>query len=239
MGSVQVEEGCGFATVADVLTDPFPPGLDPATVRLPTVPRVRSPEDDADHHRAYWRAHVWATLRRYQASFDDPACPPSPRADCGRVADEARRLLARATATHPISPLDSVSCHAALKELTAGAVALEQTVAALRGAPDVGTDGRPVPDPARPTDAAAVPVLPTASAPDAPHPVAPPAATSAGVHGQDFFAPATTARGFDLRLSLRGARGLRRDRELAEGRPGDDPAAAVPPADDPAAGPTV
>jgi hypothetical protein len=161
MGSAQVDEGYGFAAVADVLADPFPPGLDAARVRLPTVPRLRSAEDDASHHRAYWRAHVWAALRRYQVAFEDPACPPWLRADHARVADEARRLLDRATATH---------------------------------------------------DASSPP--PTLAAPPA-----------AGVHGQDFFPPAAATRGLDLRLSLRGARGLRRGRELTEGRPGADPVA--------------
>jgi len=226
MGSAQVDEGYGFATVAGVVADPFPPGLDPAAVRLPTVPKLRSAEDDEAHHREYWRAHVWATLHRYQAGYEDPACPPSLRADHGRVADEARRLLERATATHPISPLDSVACHAALKDLTAGAAALERTVVALRGAPEVL--------PADPPDAdrrgaAIAPV-------GAPLPGTPPAAAPApGVHGQDFFAPATPSRSFDLRIGLRGARGLRRGPELTEGRPGDDPLVDMPPLDDSAA----
>ena len=245
MGSAQVDEAYGFAAVADVLADPFPPGLDTARVRLPTVPRLRSARDDASHHREYWRAHVWAALRRYQVAFEDPSCPPSLRADHARVADEARRLLGRATATHPISPLDSVACHAALKDLTAGAAALEGTVAALRGAPVVPPAGPPAID--RGGVAHAPPPPPQATddpaSPDAGHVPSPPTPQAAppgsGVHGQDFFAPSTAPRGLDLRLSLRGARGLRRGRELAEGRPGADPVADLAVVEDPATDSTV
>src|SRR5664280_2769482 len=63
MGSATgVDEQFGFSSVGAVLPDPFLRGVDPDTVRLPTVPRVRSPEDDDAHHRAYWRAHIWAVL---------------------------------------------------------------------------------------------------------------------------------------------------------------------------------
>jgi hypothetical protein len=249
MGSAQVDERYGFSTVADVMTDPFPPGIDPATVRLPSVPKLRSAEDDEAHHREYWRAHVWATLRRYRVAFEDPVCPPSLRADHGRVADEARHLAERVTAAYPIRPMDSVACHEALKDLTAGAAAIERTVAALRGAPVVLAADPPTADPRRAAtgSAASRPMIPDAPsiAPDAQPPGAPPAVEpSPGVHGQDFFAPAAPSRGLDLRLSLRGARGLRRGRALAEGRSGDDPAVDEPACsasalDEPAADSTV
>ena len=226
MGSVQVDEGYGFATVAGVVADPFPPGLDPAAVRLPTVPKLRSAEDDEAHHREYWRAHVWATLHRYQTGYEDPACPPSLRADHGRVADEARRLLERATATHPISPLDSVACHAALEgpDSRRRRPRADRGGAAwcARGAPGRSAGRRP----ARRGHCAGRRPAPRDAAR---------CGAGTGVHGQDFFAPATPSRSFDLRIGLRGARGLRRGPELTEGRPGDDPLVDMPPLDDSAA----
>ena len=222
---VQVDGGEWFAAVADVCADPFPPGFDPATVRLPTAPAPRSPQDDGPHHRAYWQAHVWAVLRRYATAYRDPACPPALRAESDRVAADARRLLERATGAFPISPLDSVACHAALKELTAGAVVLERTVAAPRGtaggqsaephATDLPAADLPAVDGPADSDADDGPTV--ADDEPTPHDDAPPA----GVHGQDFFAPAPP-RGFEFKLSLRGARGLRRSRELGGARPDPD-----------------
>ena len=43
----------------------------------------------------------------------------------------AVRLAERATSGFPLSPIDSVGCHSMLKELRAGALGLEATVAAL------------------------------------------------------------------------------------------------------------
>ena len=238
MGSAQVDERFGFPSVADTHSDPFPPGLDPATVRLPSVPRLRTAEDDVARHRRYWRAHVWAALRRYRVAFKDPACPRTLRADYGRVADEARRLLDRATGTYPLRPIDSVGCHAALRELTAGSAALERTMVALRGAPDVRSADPPAKDPGRvstPADAAdTAPGVSEAGSSRVPSADSSPAAVSLpGVTGQDFFAPSGPSRGLDLRLSLRGTRGLRRGRALAEGRPGDDPVMDPPVVGDP------
>jgi|GEM_PF-2155601 len=232
----QVDEGYGFEAVDDVLADPFPPGVDPTTVRLPSVPKLRSAEDDEAHHRAYWRAHVWAALHAYRRAFEDPVCPPWLQADYAGVVRKARSLVERATGTYPISPLDSVACHAALKELVAGARALEQTVGALHGAPD----GRPADPPAAlllvggagDVVAGGGDVArgadeqpdhgPTAG--DDPDDTG--ASAPAGVHGADFFAPAPASRTFELRLSLRGARGLKRGRALGGGSaPGDRPPA--------------
>jgi hypothetical protein len=185
----RVDGTFGFESVSAVLEDPFPPGLDPATVRLPSVPRLRSDDDDAAHHRAYWQMHLWSTLDRYRRAYSDPGCTPTLQADYPRVADEASRLAQRATASHPIGPIDTVACHATLKELRAGATALEDTVVALRGVAKTGD-----PDGA----AAARP-------------------TAHGAAGQDFFASASAPRTFEFRLGLRGARGLRRSRALAGG----------------------
>jgi hypothetical protein len=216
----QVGEGYGFGAVDDVLADPFPPGADPAALRLPSIPKVRSAEDDEAHHRAYWRAHIWAALHIYRRAFEDPACPPSLQGDYPRVTDEARTLVDRATGSYPISPMDSVACHAALKDLLAGARALEHTVAALRGAPDP-----------RPVEPPAAEPLPVDGADDATDqgpaggddPVEPPEApVPAGVHGPDFFAPVTAPRPFELKLSLRGSRGLKRGRALGGGSPTED-----------------
>ncbi len=225
MGSTQVDEGHRFEAVAHAFADPFPPGLDPATVRLPSVPKLRSADDDEAHHREYWRAHVWAVLHRYRAAYADPACPASLRADHDRVADEARCLLVRATGTHPISPLDSVACHTALKGLASGVTALERTVAPLRGMAHV-----PPVDPLAPEEHRSVAVtLPTPEGDGRPEPDRPrepdgadgtdPVDLSpvAGVHGEDFFAPVTPSRGVEFRLSLRGSRGLRRGSQLAGG----------------------
>jgi hypothetical protein len=217
----QAAESYGFEAIDGVLADPFPPGFDPATVRLPSIPKLRSAEDDEAHHREYWRAHVWAALHVYRRAFEDPACPPSLQADYARVAEEASNLVGRATGTYPISPLDSVACHAALKELLFGARALERTVVALRGVPDVlpadppagellvvdGTDDTAPDDgPAGPPDPME---LPEARAPT-------------GVHGPDFFAAVAPPRGFEFKLSLRGARGLKRGRALGGGFPPED-----------------
>jgi len=160
---------------------------------------------------------VWAVLHRYRTAYEDPACPPTLRADHDRVAEEALRLVERATGAHPISPLDSVACHAALRDLAAGAGVLEQTVAALRGVPDVRA-----PEPAAGGRR-------TAAGADAPQPVEVPGVTGStapsGVHGHDFFASAAPSRGFEFRLSLRGSRGLKRSRQLAGDGPTEPPAA--------------
>jgi len=214
----QVHGGFGFAAVDDVLADPYPGDLDLATVRLPSVPRVRSAEDDEAHHRAYWRAHVWAALHVYRRAFEDPVCPPWLRAEYARVAGDARTLVDRATGTYPISPLDSVACHAALKDLVSGARSLEQTVEALHDAPEV-----------RPTDPPVA--LVDRRVEDAPDlgpaveagPDEPGTPESTGVHGPDFFAPIATGRSFDFKLSLRGARGLKRGRALGGGPPTEEP----------------
>ena len=217
----QVGEGYGFESVDDVLADPFPTGFDPAVVRLPAVPKVRSAEDDEAHHRAYWRAHVWAALHVYRRALEDPACPPSLQADYPRVAQGARTLVDRATGTFPISPIDSVACHAALKDLLAGARTLERTVEALRGSPD-----------ALPADPAPVDLTRVGGADGDAHddasavrddPVEPPEARlPAGVQGVDFFAPVVPQRGFEFKLSLRGARGLQRGRPLGGGFPTEE-----------------
>ena len=193
-------QGYGFPTVAAVLPDPFPPGSDPGSVRLPTVPRVRSAEDDEPHHRAYWQAHVWEALLRYRRAFADPACTSWLRSSYDRVESEALQLVTRATGTFPISPIDSVACHAALKDLRHGSVSLEETVRALRG-----------------TSVERVPVA-----------AGDPAGTAmvvggspSGSGGQDFFASASSGRSFEFKLSLRGARGLRRSRTLAGAPPAE------------------
>ena len=223
----QADDGFGFGKVDDVLADPFAPGVVPASVRLPSVPKVRSADDDEAHHREYWRAHVWAALHRYRSAFEDPACPPSLRADHARVAEEAGRLVARATGTYPISPIDSVACHAALKDLVAGAASLEQTVAALRGAPGVPVADRP---PAVSVPAGGGATTGQAGIGDATDDeaadgvqVGPGDSVQAppGVHGQDFFAPTSTARGAETKPGSRPGRGLLHRRALTGGRPGD------------------
>jgi len=180
----KVDEAYGFESVQAVSSDPFPPGVDPETVRLPPVPRFRSPDDDEAHHRDYWQAHVWVLLHRYRRTFADPACPPALRGDYPGVADQALRLVERATGAHPISPMDSVACHSALKDLRTGVSALEDTVVALHGASDGPDAGSP--------DGAGSPVV------------------AAGVHDHDFFASGAPARPYEFRLSLRGTKGLRR-----------------------------
>src|SRR5664280_1217668 len=212
MGSATVvDEQFGFSSVGAVLPDPFPLGVDPDTVRLPTVPRVRSPEDDDAHHRAYWRAHIWAVLHRYRRAYLDADCPVALRDGYPAVEADAQRLAQRAGAPHPISPIDSVACHAALKELGAACTTLEATVAALRSHPVVDRDL------ARPPTAH----LPAADLPD---PVAPDDADrvadavpvddgmAQGVAGQDFFPTSSPLRPFEFSLSLRGSRGLLRRR---------------------------
>lgn len=230
MGSTTgIDERYGFTAVEAVLSDPFPPGLDPATVRLPTVPRVRSADDDEAHHRAYWRASVWAVLRRYQVAYADPACSGALRDGYPAVAADALRLADRASGPHPMSPLDSVACHAALKDLTAGVASLESTVAALRTrpvaspvpalAPFAGAGARGV--------ALAVAVAPGAGVAGAAGAseltAVPEDVVVAGVPGSDFFPGTTPSRPSEFKLSLRGTRGLLRRRATGASTTGSAP----------------
>ena len=182
------DDGYRFVGVAAVLDDPFGPDVDPEAVALPSVPALRSPEDDQVHHRRYWQAHVWASLHRYRRAFSDPHCPPARRGDYPRVAADALLLAERVTARYPLVPMDSVACHAALKDLHAGSVALAETVAALRG---------PTPLPVPSLDA-------TERETEA----------ATGVQAPDFFAPSGSDPPVEMTLSLRGFRGLRRNRRL-------------------------
>jgi len=210
----QVDEGYGFEAVEAALADPFPPGPLPARVRMPSVPKVRSAEDDEAHLRAYWRSHVWAVLHRYRAAFEDPACPPSLAADYPRVTSKALHLVERATASHPITPIDSVACHAALKDLTSGAAVLERTVAALRGAPEVLPADPPAAQLGRAVQAPGSAAAHAVADADTDTDELPAQRAPAGVHGQDFFPPGAPSKGFEFKLSLRGSRGLRRSRSL-------------------------
>lgn len=232
-------EGHSFEAVESVVANPFPPGTDPATIRLPSVPRLRSPEDNEANHHLYWQAHLWETLLRYRRADHDPACPDRLRAGYEEVAEVSLRLAERATSAFPLSPIDSVGCHSTLKELRASALGLEATVAALA---DGAGAGETTVGPARPTDFTSV--MATVAAPVEPVVVpaggAPVAATASGsvdpvgadgggdpggperpdASGgvpltQDLFAHPSPSRSSDSRLSLRGARGLRRGRNLA------------------------
>ena len=207
-------EGHSFEAVEAVVANPFPPGTDPELVRLPAVARVRSPEDTEENHLRYWQAHLWETLLRYRRGYRDPACPDRLRAGYFEVDQAAVQLAERATSGFPLSPIDSVGCHSMLKELRAGALGLEATVAAL-------SEGGAL------SDRGAVP---------GPDDWVPPAATGPGMIGTDVDdrtsaprsgeapltrdlymrpPPASSSKGFDLKLSLRGVRGMRRNRSLA------------------------
>ena len=230
-------EGHSFEAVESVVANPFPPGTDPATIHLPSVPRLRSPEDNEANHRLYWQAHLWETLLRYRRAYHDPACPDRLRAGYDEVAAVSLALAERAMSGFPLSPIDSVGCHSTLKELRASALGLEATVAAL--ADGSGADEVPI-GPAPSTDFTAV--MATVAAPAAPVAghvatdpggrAVPAAVETAGVDGggdeaegpdrpagvpltQDLFAHPSPSRSFDFKLSLRGARGLRRGRNLA------------------------
>jgi hypothetical protein len=240
-------EGHSFEAVEAVLANPFPPGTDPADIRLPPVPRLRSPEDNEANHRLYWQAHLWETLLRYRRAYRDPACPDRLHAGYDEVAGDSLHLAERAMSAFPLSPIDSVGCHSALKELRASALGLEATVAAL--ADGSGADEATI-GPARSTDFTAVmatvaaPAAPTAvPVGAAPTAVAVPAVVDPDDGGteptgggtpdepavapltQDLFAQSSPSRPFDFRLGRRGARGRRRGRSPAAGDPaigGDD-----------------
>jgi hypothetical protein len=196
-------QGHSFQAVEVVLGNPYPPGTDPSLIRLPAVARVRSPEDTEENHLRYWAAHVWESLLRYRRAYADPSCPDRLRAGYFEVDEAAVRLAERATSGFPLSPLDSVGCHSMLKELRAGALQLESTVAALTDTAQ--TDTAPT-DAGGPEDVVAAPVAVPAS-------MAPPT--------RDLYMhpPAPAARGGEFKLSLRGVRGLRRNRSLAGGTP--------------------
>lgn len=202
-------EGHSFEAVEAVLANPFPPGTDPALVRLPAVARLRSPEDTEENHRLYWQAHLWETLLRYRRAYGDPSCTDRLRAGYFEVDDTAVRLARRATSGFPLSPIDSVGCHSTLKDLRAGALALEATVAAL--AHD-GPAGVPAGSGAVAPVATAAVDADGADASGSVDPVEAPLT-------QDLFAGPTPAKGFDLKLSLRGVRGLRRNRSLGGASP--------------------
>jgi len=209
---------------------------------------VRSPEDDEAHHLHYWRSHLWAVLRRYRTAYTDPGCTAALREGYDDVVAEAVQLAERVSA-QPLSPLESVACHSALKELTAGVASLEATVAALRGTPLAAGPIRPRSEPgARPAEIPyerrghpdgrpADPASAEPSAADAPSADAPPAHVAvdpvaagpgpsgrvpAGVAGQDFFAAAPATHGLEFPLNRRGNRALRR-RRTPSPRPTDAP----------------
>ena len=201
-------EGHSFEAVEAIVANPFPSGTDPALIRLPAVARLRSPEDTEENHLRYWQAHLWACLLRYRRAYRDPACPDRLRAGYFEVDQAAVRLAERATSGFPLSPIDSVGCHAMLKELRNGALGLEATVTAL-------SDGVAVPGaadrvPSAGTDAAVVPVDadgPLLAAPQGDAPLT-----------RDLYMrppPPSSSKGFDFKLSLRGVRGMRRSRSLA------------------------
>ena len=96
----------------------------------------------------------------------------------------------------PLSPIDSVGCHSQLKELRAGALGLEATVAALAQGDATAGGG------AHPSGSGAAVPSPGSDAPIT----------------QDLFAGQPPHKG-DFKLSLRGMRGLRRSRSLAGGAP--------------------
>ena len=154
----QVGDAYGFEMVDAVLPDPYPPGVDPSSV------------------------HVWVLLHRYSRVFTDPDCPTIVHDEYPRVAHEALRLVERASGVHPISPLDAVACHTALKDLRKGAVTCEGTLVALRVTPEAGRS-------------------------EVGHLVG---VSSAHSRGPDFFSTATSTRTFDLRLGMRGVRRHRR-----------------------------
>jgi hypothetical protein len=204
--------------VEAVVANPFPPGTDPAHIRLPSVARLRSPEDTQENHLRYWQAHLWETLLRYRRAYRDPACPDRLRAGYFEVDRDAVRLAERATADFPLSPIDSVGCHSMLKDLRAGALGLEATVAAL-------SDGRraPATEDWVPAVAAGAPAAIDGGADS-------PTAVGAGSDGAPVDAsteeaplspdlymrpPPPPSKGFEFKLSLRGVRGMRRNRTLA------------------------
>ena len=202
-------EGHSFEAVEAVVANPFPPGTDPALVRLPAVPRLRSPEDTEENHLRYWQAHLWETLLRFRRAYRDPSCPDRLRAGYFDVDEAALRLAERATSGFPLSPIDSVGCHSMLKELRAGALGLEATVAALSdGAAGPLADDWVPPSGAGPgaidVDTGGTPVA-----------VAPEEAPLT----RDLYMrppPPTSSKGFEFKLSLRGVRGMRRNRSLAD-----------------------
>lgn len=203
-------EGNSFEAVEAVVANPFPNGTDLAHIRLPAVARVRSPADTEENHLRYWEAHLWETLLRYRQAYRDPACPDRLRAGYFEVDRAAVRLALRATSGFPLGPIDSVGCHSMLKELRAGALGLEATVAAL-------SDGATAPDEDHVVDwvppSAADPEVDDADV-DGPPEAAPPGEAPLT---RDLYMrpPPSSSKGFEFKLSLRGARGMRRSRSLA------------------------
>ena len=189
-------EGHSFEAVEALLPNVFPPGTDPARIRLPSVPRLRSPEDDEAHHLRYWQVHVWKTLLRYRRAYADPACTARLRAEYPEVDEVAVRLAGRTASGFPLTPIDSVGCHSALRELQAGATALESTVAALAARSDAF-----LPDPTSvpPVAAVAVAIPPESSAIEA---------VPAEPMAQELFVTSPTTPWHGFRLSLRDGRGL-------------------------------
>lgn len=211
-------EGHSFEAVEAVLANPFPPGTDPTHVRLPAVARLRSPEDTEENHLRYWQAHLWETLLRYRRAFGAPACTDRLRAGYADVDRTAVQLAERATSGFPLSPIDSVGCHSTLKELRAGALRLEETVSALSD----GAGGLPADLPGvLPTEeGAGVAAEPAGLAPE-PSGVGDDPSVSAAAAApltQDLFMHQPPSKGFEFKLSLRGVRGMRRNRSLAVGR---------------------
>ena len=186
---------------------------------------------------------------RYRRAFHHPACTDRLRAGYDEVAGTAVRLAERATSAFPLSPIDSVGCHSTLKELRAGARGLEATVEALADGSGAihapAGPGRPTDFTAVAATVASPATFPTPVPPAAAATVvgvdgpaaggerggdddrasecdhAPQDGPPAAPLTPDLFAHPQAARTFDFKLSLRGARGLRRGRSLTGGGPAE------------------
>jgi len=211
-GSTGKSERHSFEAVEELLPNLYPAGTDPARIWLPPVPQLHSAADDEAHHWRYWQVHVWKCLLRYRRAYAHPACTDRLRTGYPGVDEVAARLAQRVASGFPLTPIDSVRCHAALRVLEAGATTLESTVAALATGPE------PVhPEPT--TVPLMVPVVESA-APGRSVPIAvPDEATS-----RDLFVTAPATPGHQGDLGRHGA-GRRRHRHARAVRlpPGESP----------------
>ncbi|HEX7443017.1 MAG TPA: hypothetical protein VF320_03960, partial [Acidimicrobiales bacterium] len=181
--------------VEALLPNLFPPGTDPNLIWLPPMPRPHSPDGDEAHYLRYWQVHIWKTLLRYRRAYAHPVCTERLRAGYPEVEEVAVQLAGRVASGYALNPIDSVGCHSALRDLEAGATALESTIAALAGGSDTS---HPVPAGAPPTIDVADATAPESSATEV---------VPAGPKARDLFISSLSTPWYRFRLGRHGGGG--------------------------------
>ena len=190
-------DGHSFEAVEALLPNLFPPGTDPTRIWLPPVPKPQSPGGDEAHLLRYWQVHVWKTLLRYRRAYADPACTDRLRSGYPAVEEAAVRLAGRVASGGALNPMDSVGCHSILRELEAGAAALESTITALSADSDPSR-----PEPTSLPKVAAVAIPPVSPVADA---------VPAGPMAPDVFVTSSPPRWRGFRFGRHGSATSRRD----------------------------